>query len=127
MNLKVSNEFDCDLKTIVSNDIPPPPLMKLFWSEQQKYLGKSSTKGIRYHPTLIRYCLSLASISPSTYDQMRFDEKNNTGFLILSSRRRLRDYENYITPQRGFNKEILLELIKKNENFSDILKNVLFS
>ena len=99
--------------------------MKLFWSEQQKYLGKSSTKGIRYHPTLIRYCLSLASKSPSTYDQMRFDEKNNTGFLILPSRRRLRDYKNYITPQRGFNKEIILELIKKNENFSDIEKFVI--
>ena len=89
--------------------------MKLFWSEQQKYLGKSSTKGICYHP-----CLSLASKSPSTYDQMCFDEKNNTGFLILPSRRRLRDYKNDITPQRGFNKEIILELIKKNENFSDI-------
>ena len=49
--------------------------MKLFWSEQQKYLGKSSTKVIRYHPTLIRYCLSLASKSPSTYHQMRFNEK----------------------------------------------------
>ena len=85
-SLKVSNELDYDLKTIFSNandkNIPPPPFMKLFWSEQQKYLGKSSTKGICYHPTLIQYCLSFASKSPSTYDQMRFDEKNNTGFLI---------------------------------------------
>ena len=121
-SLKVSNELDCDLKTIFSNanDKNIPPFTKLSWSEQQKYVGKSSTKGIRYHPTLIRYCLSLASKSPPTYDQMRFDGKNNTGFLILPSRRRLKDYKNYITPQRGFNKEILLELIKKPENFSDI-------
>ena len=98
--------------------------MELFWSEQQKYLGKSSTKGIRYHPTLIRYCLSLATKSP-TYDQMRFNEKDNTGFLILPSRRRLRDYKNYITPHRGFNKEIILELMKKIENFSDIEKFVI--
>ena len=48
--------------------------MKLFWSEQQKYLGKSK-RGIRYHPTVIKYCLSLATNSPSTYDQMRHDEK----------------------------------------------------
>ena len=37
---------------------------------------------------------------------MRYDKNNNSGFLILPSRRRLRDYKNYITPQRGFNKEI---------------------
>ena len=76
-SLKVSNELDCDLKNHFSNanDKNIPPFIKLIWSEQQKYLGKSSTKGIRYHPTLIRYCLSLASKSPSTYDQMCFDEK----------------------------------------------------
>ena len=97
--------------------------MKLFWSEQQKYLGKSSTKAIRYHPTLIRYCLSLASKSPSTYDQMSFNEKDNTGFLILPSRSSLRDYKNYITPQRGFNKEIILEFVKKSK-ISPTLKNL---
>ena len=56
-----------------------------------------------------------------------FDEKNNTGFLFLPCRRRLRDYKNYITPQRGFNKEILLELTKKTLKLSMTLKNLLFS
>ena len=125
-SLKVSNELDNDMKSIFSatNEKNISPFMKLFWSEQQKYLGKS-TRGIRYHPTVIKYCLSLAAKSPSTYDQMRYDEKNNSGFLILPSRRRLRDYKNYITPQRGFNKEILNELIKKTENFSENEKFVI--
>ena len=58
---------------------------------------------------------------------MRYDEKNNTGVLILPSPRRLRDYKNYITPQRGFSKPILTELINKTSLFSDIEKFVVLS
>ena len=58
---------------------------------------------------IIRYCLGLAATSPAVYDEIRFDEKTNSGFVILPSRRRLRDYKNYIRPQRGFNKDVIIE------------------
>ena len=74
--------------------------MKMFWQEQQKYIS-SSKKGVRYHPMIIRYCLSLAAKSSSFYDEIRYDENNKSGFLVLPSRRRLRDYKNYIRPQQG--------------------------
>ena len=64
------------------------PFMKFFWKEQQKYLRPSST-GIRYHPMIIRYCLSPAARSSSGYDEIRYDEKTGTGSLMLPSRRRL--------------------------------------
>ena len=67
------------------------PFMKFFWEEQQNYLSCLSTT-VRYHPMVIRYCLSLASKSAAAYDDMRYDEKTGTGFLILPSRRSLRDY-----------------------------------
>ena len=73
-----------------------PPFMKLFWEEQQKYLSASSSKSVRYHPMIIRYCLGLAATSPAVYDEIRFDEKTNSGFVILPSRRRLRDYKKNI-------------------------------
>ena len=75
--------------------------MKLSWEEQQKYLSTSSSKSVRYHPMIIRYCLGLATKSPAIYDEIRFDQKTNSGFVILPSRRRLRDYKNYIRPQRN--------------------------
>ena len=68
---------------------------------------------------IIRFCLSLASKSASAYDDIRYDEKSGTGILILPSRRRLRDYKNYIRPERGFNKNIINELKNKIKNFSD--------
>ena len=119
-SVPVSSELSRDLIDIMSNASIKniPPFMKLFWEEQQKYL-LSSKKGIRYHPMIIRYCLGLAAKSPTTYDEVRFDEKKQTGFVILPSRRRLRDYKNYIRPKQGFNKDIIIELRDKVKDFSD--------
>ena len=43
--------------------------------------------------------------------------------MILRSRPRLRDYKNYIRPQRGFNKDIVNEQLEKAKHFSDNEKN----
>ena len=83
-----------------------PPCMKLFSEEQQKYLS-SSKIGVRYPPMIIRYCLGLAAKSPA--DEIRFDDNNNSGFVILPSQRHLKDYKNYIR-QQGFNKNIVHQL-----------------
>ena len=61
--------------------------------------------------------LSLAAKSPAFYDDIRLDEKNETGFLILPSCRQLRDYKNYIRLQRGFNNKIVEELATKVKDF----------
>ena len=121
----VSSELSSDLVTIMSNadQSKISPFMKFFWEEQQKYLSTSKT-GVRYHPMIIRYCLSLASKSPAAYDDIRYDEKSGTGFVVLPSRRRLRDYKNYIHPQRGFNKDIVNELKEKVKDFSETEKFV---
>ena len=74
--MEVSAELGDDIVTIMSgaNQLKISPFMKFFWEEQQKYL-KSSSTGIRYHPMIIRYCLSLAFKSSAAYDEIRYDEK----------------------------------------------------
>ena len=67
---------------------------------------------------IIRYCFSLASKSAAAYDDIRYNEKIGTGFVILPSLRRLRNYKNYVRPQRDFNKDIVNELLKKVKHFS---------
>ena len=67
---------------------------------------------------IIRYCLSLVAKSSSAYE-IRYDEKTGTGFWMLPSRRRLRDYKNYIKPQCGFNSGIVNELRNKIKSFSE--------
>lgn len=71
---------------------------------------------------IIRFCLSLSAKSPAAYEELRFDEKTGTGILVLPSRRRLRDYKNYIRPQQGVNKEVIQELIRKVQDYSEAEK-----
>ena len=96
-----------------------PPFIKLFWEEQQKYLN-SSKQPIRYHSMIIRFCLNLTAKSTAGYEEIRYNKATGSGFVILPSRRRLRDYKNYIKPKRGFNKEIIKELMDKIKHFNDI-------
>ena len=94
-----------------------PSFINLFWEEQQKYIS-ANKKGARYHPMIITYCLGLAPKSPAVYGDIRFDEKTQSGFLMLPSRRRLRDYKNYIRPQQGFNSGVINELSVMVQHFS---------
>ena len=94
-----------------------PPFMKFFWEEQQNYVFFHEWRSLPSHDH--SYCLNLASKSPSSYDDIRYDKNNDTGFLLLPSRRRLRDYKNYIHPTSGFNNEITAELTRTVGNFSE--------
>ena len=51
---------------------------------------------------IIRFCLSVASKSSSSYDEWR-----DSYVLMLPSRRILRDYKNAIRPRRGFNNLVI--------------------
>ena len=72
---------------------------------------------VRYHPMLIRYCLSLAAKSNSTYQELR-----NSGILVLPSTRPLRDYRNFIKPQTGFSRQ---NLINKTSSYFDVQRYVI--
>ena len=60
---KVNPELNNDLISIFSGTDQQkiPPFMKLFWEEHQRYLICSTSSTIRYHPIIIKYCLSLAA------------------------------------------------------------------
>ena len=58
---KVNPELNNDLISNFSGTDQQkiPPFMKLFWEDQQRYLKCSTSSTIRYHPIIIKYCLSL--------------------------------------------------------------------
>ena len=112
----LGNEFESVILETDRRKISP--FMRLFWEEQPKYL-QSSQNNVKYYPMIIRYCLSLASKPAAAYDDIRYNEKTRARFVILTSSRRLRDYKNYIRPQRGFNKDTVNELLEKVKHFSD--------
>ncbi len=68
----IDNELGKDFSAIIneSQESDMTPFMKLFWQEQKK-LFSHSMKGQRYHPMVIRFCLSLQSKSPAAYKEFR--------------------------------------------------------
>ena len=93
--------------------------MRLFWTEQQKYLRTNNKSQLRYHPDIIKFCLSISAKSSSAYNQLKLDDKDGSGILVLPSQRTLRNYRNYIKPQTGFDPKIVADLTKRTRNFSD--------
>ena len=84
----------------------------------------SSPSCVRHDPMIIKFCLNLATESSSAYKDLRYDNKTETGVLVLPSLRTLRDYKNYIRPTREFNLDIVNELAKKIALFSEIERYV---
>ena len=44
---------------------------------------------------IIRYCLSVAAKTEAAYDDIRYNEKTGSRFVMLPSRLHLRNYKNY--------------------------------
>ena len=55
---------------------------RLFWMEQLKSINSRSSKGMRWHPMILRWCLYLRQKSSAAYDALR-----ETGFVTLPSSR----------------------------------------
>ena len=80
---------------------------------------KFSSTGIRYHPMIIRCYLSSVAIASAAYYEILVNEKLGSSFLIPPSHYRLRKYNYYIKPERGFNQNIMCELQNKVKKNSD--------
>ena len=66
---------------------------------------------------MIRFCLSLAIKSPTSYDAFK-------NVLHLPSRRRVRDYKNVIRPQAGFSSQVIKEVISQTKKLSGIQRYI---
>lgn len=75
-------------------------LQRLFWEQQLKYAQSRSTKAMRWHPMIIRWCLYLQHKSAKAYEAIR-----GMGFIGLPSTRTLFDYSRYLPNRTGFAKE----------------------
>ena len=98
-SISVDEIMEKDILSILADrhDDDVSPHMKFFWEQQRKLL-QTPTFGRRYHPHLIRFCLSLHAKSPAAYRELR-----DSGVLVLPSERTLRDYRNFFKPRQGLN------------------------
>ena len=114
-SIAINNDLNNDfMQILASADTKITPFIKLFWEEKRRLFNGSSS-GLRYHPMIVRFCLSLAAESPSCFEELR-----NSGVLVLPSQRRLKDYRNAIKPKRGFQEEVIEVLKSETSSYFDV-------
>lgn len=76
--------------------------------------------GKRYHPHIIRFCLSsIHAKSLAAYRELR-----DSGILVLPSEKSLRDYRNFFTPKAGFHPENIKRLMSQTSQYFDIQRYI---
>ena len=88
--------------------------LKGFWKELSKrnkqtknFLGTTESdgfdsRGMRWHPIVIKWCLLIRQKSSQAYDVLR-----DSGFINLPSPRTLFDYSHYLKSSLGLNKDVI--------------------
>ncbi|XP_057290356.1 uncharacterized protein LOC130613056 [Hydractinia symbiolongicarpus] len=126
--IHVDDEQHEFIKNIVCNEetcpeIPEGSPQWLLWEQQKEMASKSSPNGMRWHPLIIRWCLSLYHHSPAAYKHLR---NPNLNFLKLPHIDTLKKYINFTDPMCGFNPDVIERLIvdSKIATLDDHQKNV---
>ena len=112
--IRVDNETHSDLVSMMNNyskaveSDTSNPFRKIFWEQQLKATTLTSTRQMRWHPAIIRWCLYLHHRSGGCYKTLR-----NSGLFHLPSDRTLRDYRHFVPSSIGFSKELDQQLIQQ--------------
>ncbi|XP_066910451.1 uncharacterized protein [Clytia hemisphaerica] len=83
----------------------------LLWEQQKKQVSLENKRTMRWHPVMLRWCISIYLKSSGAYEHLR-----NSGFLVLPSKKTLDKYVNFTTHNTGFNPDVLENLLRLTEN-----------
>ena len=118
----VDNGLHSDLTEIIGNEtnevckaFSPGTFARLFWEQQIEALKCTDSRQVRWHPMIIKWCLSIKLRSSSSYSAL-----SNSGVLVLPSDRTLRDYTHFVKAQAGFSPEDLDKQLQREAKLDSI-------
>ncbi|XP_072042699.1 uncharacterized protein [Amphiura filiformis] len=100
----IVNQHSQELDELLPQDSP----QRLLWESQKAAIqlaSTTSTRNMRWHPAIIRWCIALHSKSPAAYKAIR-----DSRFIILPHQNTLSDYIHYTNLQAGFHGDYILRL-----------------
>ena len=107
-SVDVDEELHGDLTSIaseyestISQTYAEGSFRRLFWDQQLKAAKSKGSRGMRWHPDMIRWALNIRLRSAGAYHDMR-----TAGFITLPSERTLRDYTHVFENRVGFQFEV---------------------
>ena len=84
--------------SVVSKQFPPDSFAYIFWQQQLKAATSPNSRGMRWHPLMIKWALYLQYQSAGAYETIR-------SYIALPSQRTLRDYSHHTEAHVGFSDE----------------------
>ncbi len=87
---------------------------KLMFEQQRKAMDAKDSRQIRWHPSIIRFCIALFNKSSAAYDMLR-----KSPFIKLPHQSTLRQYMNFTNPQTGVNPDVL-EFVANDWSFDEL-------
>ncbi|XP_066934614.1 uncharacterized protein [Clytia hemisphaerica] len=110
----VQDEQLSDLCTKLINDVacpfPDDSAQSLLWHQQKQYATAKNKRTMRWHPVMIRWCISIYLKSPGAYEHLC-----DSGFLFLPTRRTLNNYLSFTEAKVGFNADVFKHLLTLTE------------
>ena len=106
----VDEELHNDLREIMKTEGSklmdrsiPGSFQQVFWQQQMDAASRGNSRGMRWHPLMIRCCIYLRHQSQSAYETL-------WQCISLPSQRTLRDYTYHVRPTSGFSVDVDREL-----------------
>ncbi len=119
--INVDSSLHQDLRSIMNENngnireqFPEGSFRRLFWDQQFQSAQLNDARQMRWHPTMIKWCLNLKLLSSAAYHSMR-----TSGFMKLPSERTLRDYTHFFKSKSGFQVEVD-QMLKKEAQLDSI-------
>lgn len=111
--IKLNNDDSSIVEEVMQNNKEQCPFtvnspQYLLWQQQQLQCSLSNKKSMKWHPLIIRWCISIYLKSPGTYKHIR-----SSPFINLPCKNTLLKYINFTEPGCGFNIDIIERLAKK--------------
>ena len=91
----------------------------LLLQQQKKQLTFRNSKSMKWHPVMLRWCISIFLKSPGPYEHLR-----NSKFLVLPHKNTLKKYTNFTEPLCGINTDVLKHLLEEIKEYIDLPKFV---
>ena len=93
-------------RNIIASQHPSGSFARLFWDQQLKAAHKKDSRGMRWHPLMIKWAIYLHYRSSGAYETLR-----SSGVIALPSQRSLRDYTHAFQEKCGFSAESDQQLV----------------
>lgn len=112
-SIKIEQSLSDSLTEILKNsDISPA--QSIFLQQQVKASQQKNASSMRWHPTILRFALSLHLTSPTAYELVK-----QTGMLFLPSSRTLFDYSHVKPASEGVDKMVLNSVAQRVHKFME--------